>query len=110
MKTNVALTEDGSAGPCYGYFNGPGWGVNNFGLNPGLEINNSCSAAFTHDQNPANYWQWVADQYTTHPSRQWVGPVGASYAVLGTAPFGALGFFYHPWISSGSDRRNGHSE
>jgi len=82
--------------PCYGMFNGSGWGVPNWGFQQDLRINNADAAAFKHDIF-GNAWQWLGVQYTTHPDVQWVGPVGTGFVLLGTVPFAIIGAFQpHP--------------
>ncbi len=76
--------------PCYGNFNGSGWGIPNFGYDRSLIINQGDIAAFTHDQH-GDDWQWMADWYTTSPTAEWVGPIGAAYALFGTGPFALIG-------------------
>ncbi len=83
--------------PCYGMFAGSGWGVPNFGLQSGLRINQSDVASYIHDQLPGSDWQWLKNQYSTHPELQWVGPVGTGFVLLGTVPFAIVGAFQpHP--------------
>jgi hypothetical protein len=76
--------------PEYGAFGGLHWGRETVGPNTSLILNQSDVASFNHDGSGAEL-RWVRDQYTTKPTSQWVGPVGAAYALLGTIPFSAKG-------------------
>jgi len=78
--------------PEYGTFGGLHWGIETAGRNPSLIINQGDLASYRHDDT-MNETRWVRDQYSTRPAAQWVGPVGAAYALIGTVPFGLKGIW-----------------
>ncbi len=79
---NVAIPE-------YGMFGGLGWGTaQDRGQN--AILNQGDVASYSHDLN-RNEIQWIKTNYSTNPQGNWVGPMGAAYALLGTIPFGIKG-------------------
>jgi hypothetical protein len=77
--------------PEYGMFGGASWGTTQ-GRGPGSILNQGDLASYHHDIN-LNEIEWVKRNFTTRPDAVPVGPVGASYALLGAIPFGLKGLF-----------------
>jgi hypothetical protein len=66
---------------------GGNWGVSDWGNNPDLILNRFDDASLKHDMD-MNEWKWLENTWSTNPSpHQWVGPIGATYSVLGSALF-----------------------
>jgi len=77
--------------PEYGTMGGTQWGVPSFGYRRDLILNQSDVASRQHDIY-LQHFDWIRRQYSTSPESQWVGPVGAAYAILGTIPFATWGW------------------
>lgn len=67
----------------YGSFGGANWGTDYFGQDQSMQINQGDVASFHHD-NDMNEIDWIKRNWTTTPSKQWVGPIGAAYTLIGT--------------------------
>jgi hypothetical protein len=78
--------------PEYGAFGGLHWGMETVGYRPDLALNQGDYAALIHDYT-GEAFNWIKMNLSTTPQTQWVGPVGAAYALLGTIPFAIDGLF-----------------
>ncbi|BDA78244.1 hypothetical protein LPTSP3_g11740 [Leptospira kobayashii] len=74
----------------YGSFGGANWGTDYFGQDQSMQINQGDVASFHHD-NDMNEIDWIKRNWTTTPSKQWVGPIGAAYTLIGTPLFAIIG-------------------
>ena len=73
--------------PNYGMYGGGNWGTSDWGNNPDLILNRFDDASLKHDMD-MNEWKWLENTWSTNPSpHQWVGPIGGTYSILGSALF-----------------------
>jgi hypothetical protein len=87
--TAVANLVSNALIPDYGMFGGRGWGTTQ-GRGERSILNQGDVASYNHDGN-MNEIQWLKANYSTNPQSTWVGPVGATYVLIGTIPFGLKG-------------------